>query len=322
MAAMFVGAIVITALAAAIQASHHQAPAARVVADATTLTAPSTVVRITHHSLAIITAPNPSTTTSARPVIATTTTRAPTSTTRTAVAAAASPARTTGTAIAGLGAVRGRTIVIDAGHNGGNAAHASEIARPIFIGTMTRACDTTGTETDDGYTEAAYNVDVALRLQAVLAAAGANVVMVRTTNDGWGPCIDERAAIGNRAGAAAAISIHADGGPAGGRGFHVLTPAFITGYTDDIYRASKRLGTDVRDAFRATGMPTSNYIGVNGIIERSDLGGLNLSNVPKVFIESGNMRNATDAALLESPNFRELEARALAQGIAVYLAGR
>ena len=146
----------------------------------------------------------------------------------------------------------------------GTTSHTSEIARPIFIGTQTRACDTTGTETNDGYTEAAYNLDVALRLRTVLQSAGARVVMTRTTNDGWGPCIDERAAIGNQAHADAAISIHADGGPTNGRGFHVLMPALITGYTDDIYAASHRLGVDVRDAFLATGMPTSTYYASHG----------------------------------------------------------
>ena len=220
---------------------------------------------------------------------------------------------------AALGSLRGRTIAIDPGHDGGNYAHASEIARPIFIGTQTRACDTTGTQTNDGYTESAYNLDVALRLRDVLQAAGANVVMTRTTNDGWGPCIDERAAIGNRANADAAISIHADGGPAGGRGFHVLMPALVAGYTDDIYSASHRLGVDVRDAFLATGMPTSTYYASAGLAERTDLGGLNLSNVPKVFIETGNMRNATDAALLESADFRQREAQALAAGLDRFL---
>ena len=48
--------------------------------------------------------------------------------------------------------------------------------------------------------------------------------MTRSDNSGWGPCINERAAIGNRADADAAISIHADGGPADGRGFHVIYP--------------------------------------------------------------------------------------------------
>ena len=60
---------------------------------------------------------------------------------------------------------RPKTIAIDPGHDGGNYAHAAEINRPIFIGTQTRACDTTGTQTNDGYSEAAYNLDVALRLQ-------------------------------------------------------------------------------------------------------------------------------------------------------------
>ena len=55
-------------------------------------------------------------------------------------------------------------------------------------------------------------------------------------------------------------------------------------------------------------------------MERSDLGGLNLSNVPKVFIETGNMRNATDASLLESADFRQHAAQALAVGLNQFLA--
>lgn len=220
-----------------------------------------------------------------------------------------------------LAAVRGHTIVVDAGHNGANGRHAAEISRPIFIGTQNRACDTTGTQTNDGYPEFAHNLDVALRLRDLLAVGGANVVMVCASNDGWGPCIDERAYIGNRAHAEVGISIHADGGPAGGRGFHVNIPANIPGYTDDIYGASKRLGLDLRDAFRATGMPTSTYLGANGMVERRDFGGLNLSNVPKVLFETGNMRNATDAVLLKDPAFRQREAQTLAAGFAAYFAG-
>jgi N-acetylmuramoyl-L-alanine amidase len=258
---------------------------------------------------------------------ATTTTTPPTTTAPTTSTAPAPPPATAAPTTAGVSApassavgnLSGRTIAIDPGHDGGNYAHTSEINRPVFIGTQSRACDTTGTATNDGYTEAAYNLDVALRLRDILQAAGANVVMTRTTNDGWGPCIDQRAAIGNQASADAAISIHADGGPAGGRGFHVLVPALITGYTDDIYSASHTLGLDVRDAFLATGMPTSTYYSTDGIAERSDLGGLNLSNVPKVFIETGNMRNATDAALLESPDFRQREAQALAAALDRFL---
>jgi N-acetylmuramoyl-L-alanine amidase len=155
----------------------------------------------------------------------------------------------------------------------------------------------------------------------VLRAAGARVVLTRTTNTGWGPCITERAAIGNRAHADAAISIHADGGPASGRGFHVIYPPSIPRLTDDIAVASRRLALDVRAAFaRGTGEPYATYIGRDGLDVRSDLGGLNLSNVPKVFVETANMRNALDARRLESPRYREREARALARGLEAFLA--
>ena len=52
---------------------------------------------------------------------------------------------------------------------------------------------------------------------------------------------------------------------------------------------------------------------------RTDLGGLNLSTVPKVFIECGNMRNAGDAARLTSPRFRERIAVALEAGFIAFL---
>ena len=52
---------------------------------------------------------------------------------------------------------------------------------------------------------------------------------------------------------------------------------------------------------------------------RDDLGGLNLSTVPKVLIECGNMRNATDAALLVSPAWQQQAARAIAAGITTFL---
>jgi N-acetylmuramoyl-L-alanine amidase len=212
--------------------------------------------------------------------------------------------------------------VIDAGHNGGNASHPAEISRPIFIGTGTRACDTAGTETNDGYPEHAYTLDVALRVRALLAGAGANVVMTRTSDTGVGPCIDERAAIGNRAHAAVGVSIHADGGRSSGRGFCVYMPALTPGYTDDIYTASHRLGVDLREAYgAASGIPPSTYACANGLTEANNYGGLNLSNVPKVLFETANMRNATDAALIEQPAVRQHIAQGIALGLARYLAG-
>jgi N-acetylmuramoyl-L-alanine amidase len=217
----------------------------------------------------------------------------------------------------------GAVIVVDPGHNGRNWAHPREIGRLVAAGTLQKPCDTTGAATNGGYPEAAFTFDVALRLRRLLEAAGARVVLTRTTNAGWGPCIDERAAIANRARADAAISIHADGGPPGGRGFHVIYPPPIPGLTDDIATSSYRLAIAVRATYaRVTGLPYAAYIGRDGLDRRSDLGGLNLSDVPKVFLEAGNMRNGADASLLASPSFRQRIARALALGLAGFLGER
>ena len=187
-----------------------------------------------------------------------------------------------------LAALSGKVIVVDAGHAGGNGGASSTINRPIFIGTQNRACDTTGTQTNDGYPEHAYTLDVALRLRDVMAAAGATVVMVRTTDDGVGPCIDQRAYIGNNAHAAAGVSIHGDGGPTTGRGFCVYMPANVAGYTDDIYAASHRLGVAIRDSYgAASGIPPANYACSNGLTEADNFGGLNLSPTHR----SGRQRN-------------------------------
>ncbi len=251
--------------------------------------------------------------------------RATTTTSRSTTSAAEAPVSTTTALASGgaLSAVRGKTIVIDPGHNGGNFAHASVINQQVFVGNGYKACDTTGTETDSGYTEAAFNFDVATRLAALLQAAGANVVLTRTNNTGVGPCVTQRAAIGNQAHADAAISIHADGGPPNGVGFQVLEPAPIAGYNTTIVAPSDRLGLDVRRDYQAaTGEAFSTYVGTDALDVRSDLGGLNLSTVPKVFIECANMRNSADAARLESPAFRQQIAQGLAQAFADFLEGR
>lgn len=219
------------------------------------------------------------------------------------------------------GPLTGTTVAIDPGHNGSNGAHPAAINALVPAGGFMKACDTTGTAIPGGITEAAFTLDVARRLRRVLLSLGARVVMTRTTNDGVGPCVDQRAAIGNRAHASAAISIHADGNfGRGNRGFHVIEPGYLRRYTAPIVRPSHRFALAVRRALaRGTSMPISNYIGSRGISTRTDLGGLNLSRVPKVFVESGNMDSRADAALLSSGRFRAREALALAAGLRVFL---
>ncbi|MFF9175896.1 N-acetylmuramoyl-L-alanine amidase [Streptomyces sp. NPDC014793] len=225
------------------------------------------------------------------------------------------------------GALKGKVVVIDPGHNPGNFQHPTEINRQVDIGTNRKECDTTGTSTNSGYPEARFTLDVAHRLRTLLERQGATV---KLTHDGdsppWGPCVDERARIGNTARADAAVSIHADGSAEGNRGFHVILPASVhAGGADTrpVVGPSKDLGTRIAGRYlRLTGEPPSNYVGDGtGLVTRKDLGGLNLSTVPKVFIECGNMRDTKDAALLTSGAWRQKAAQGISEGIVSFLRG-
>ena len=220
----------------------------------------------------------------------------------------------------------GETVAIDPGHDGGNGADPAFIGQPIDGGGFTESCDTVGTETATGYPEHAFNFDVAVRLRSLLSAEGASVVLTRPDDTGVGPCVNTRAAIGNDAHADAAVSIHADGGPVTGRGFDVIEPAPVVSSISDntaIVPASGQLAAEVRTEFAAfTGEPPSDYSGSQGIDVRDNLGGLNLTTVPKVLIECANMQNPADAALLTDPQWRQQAAAGLAAGITGFLQAR
>jgi N-acetylmuramoyl-L-alanine amidase len=213
----------------------------------------------------------------------------------------------------------GVIVGIDPGHNGLNGSDPAYLNHLIWNGRQWETCDTTGTETDAGYTEALFNFRVALFLRADLLRDGAQVVMTRKTNQGVGPCVNRRAQIINRSHANVAIDIHADGGPPSGRGFAVLEPV-ADGPNNHVIAASGRFGRDVRAALLAhTAMPVSTYDGVNGLVQRNDLAGLNLTRVAKILIECGNMRNATDAAMLTSTLFQRQLASAFEVAILRFL---
>ncbi|MFE4259878.1 N-acetylmuramoyl-L-alanine amidase [Streptomyces sp. NPDC056883] len=228
----------------------------------------------------------------------------------------------------GANALAGRTVVIDPGHNTGNFKHTTEINRQVDIGTNRKECDTTGTTTNSGYMEAEFSMDVSRRLRTVLEAKGLKVVLTHEAGKErpFGPCIDERARIGNEAAADAVVSVHADGVSAGSRGFHVILPAKVKGGGADtakIIEPSRQLGERIAGNFaRTTGSTPANYLGSGtGLVVRDDLGGLNLSTRPKVFIECGNMRDAKDAAQLSSPEWRQKAAQGIADGIVGFLGG-
>ncbi|MEE1928567.1 N-acetylmuramoyl-L-alanine amidase [Streptomyces sp. TRM 70351] len=223
--------------------------------------------------------------------------------------------------------LHGAVVVLDPGHNPTNREHPRAIARQVDAGTHRKACDTTGTATNSGYPEAEFTLDVARRARALLEDRGATVVFTQDGDRPHGPCVDERARIGNAAKADAVVSVHADGAGEGQRGFHVILPAEVHAGTADtraVTAPSRRLGEHLADRFAAaTGTRPAAYLGPDtadtGLTVRDDLGGLNLTTVPKVFLECGNMRDARDAARFTDPAWRQRAALGVADGVTAFL---
>jgi N-acetylmuramoyl-L-alanine amidase len=251
---------------------------------------------------------------SSPPVVTTASAPAPTTTTTTTTATAPSSPAAKGKPVP-----PGRVVVLDPGHNGGNGAHPAEINKSVPAGRgRTKPCNTTGTSTNAGYPEHAFTWDVSVRVRDILVARGVRVVLTRPNDSGVGPCVNQRAAIGNRENATAVVSIHADGSTsAGARGFHVAYSAPPLNAAQG--EPSLRLARALRDGLRSAGIPTSNYIGSAGLSPRDDLAGLNLSERPAALVECGNMRDANEAATLSSALGRQKYAAAIAEAVLAYL---
>lgn len=242
--------------------------------------------------------------------------------------AAPAPSPTTSAAVAAVEpapAEPAPVVVLDPGHNGANRANPDVVDALVPAGGFEKPCNTTGTATDEGYPEHAFTVDVALRTAELLRQQGITVVLTRTDDTGVGPCVDARAAIANDAGAALAVSLHADGAPASARGFHVIEPAAAPdGGNLAILPASDLAARDLLAAYEAaTGLPRADYLGdlvEPGLTRRDDLAGLNLARTPAVVLESANMRNPDEAALVADPQWRQSAARGIADGVTAFLA--
>jgi len=134
----------------------------------------------------------------------------------------------------------GQVVVLDPGHNRDNGRYPDEIGRSVDAGGFSKACNTTGTATDGGVAESTVNWELALLVRDRLTDLGARVVLTRDADAGWGPCIDERAGVADRAGADLLLSLHADGADPSGRGFHVIAPGLRPGWTDDTVEEDRK----------------------------------------------------------------------------------
>jgi N-acetylmuramoyl-L-alanine amidase len=216
----------------------------------------------------------------------------------------------------------GVRIALDPGHQLGNHNFPAQISRQVPAGGFTKPCNSTGTATNGGYPEATFTFQLARSVADRLRALGATVRLTRTRNSEtlWGPCVDARGRFGAAVDADLAVSLHADGARAGARGFHVIAPTARAPWTTDIAADSWRLARALRAGLDARGVLRSTYLaGGTALVRRSDLGTLNLSDVPIAMIETGNMRNAADARLMRSTSGRATYATGVVRGIRRYL---
>lgn len=211
--------------------------------------------------------------------------------------------------------IEGMSVFLDPGHSGANDASMSSQVPNGRGGT--KDCQTTGTATNDGYPEHSFNWDVATRVRAALEQMGVHIQMSRADDISVGPCVDQRAEAANRMRPDADVSIHADGGPGSGHGFHVNYSA--PPLNDAQSGPAIQLATTMRDSMTAAGLQPSSYIGSDGLYGRADLAGLNLAEYPAVLVETGNMRNADEAAQMETAEGRQRYADAITAGIVAFL---
>ncbi|MDA4106712.1 N-acetylmuramoyl-L-alanine amidase [Mycobacterium holsaticum DSM 44478] len=212
--------------------------------------------------------------------------------------------------------IAGKIVFLDPGHNGAND---DSIGRQVPTGRGgTKDCQASGTSTDDGYAEHTFAWDTTLRIRQALTKLGVRTAMSRGNDDALGPCVDERAALANSLKPNAIVSIHADGGPPTGRGFHVLysSPPLNEAQAGP----SPRFAQIMRDQLKTSGFVPATYIGSAGLNPRSDIAGLNLAQYPSILVELGNMKNPVDSALMKTPEGRQKYADAVVRGIAGFLA--
>ncbi|OBG19361.1 Rv3717 family N-acetylmuramoyl-L-alanine amidase [Mycobacterium sp. 852002-51057_SCH5723018] len=218
---------------------------------------------------------------------------------------------------AGAG-LSGAAVFLDPGHNAVNDASINQQVPNGRGGT--KACQASGAATNDGYPEHAFTWAVVGLINGSLSQMGVRTQLSRDNDSSVGPCVDQRAALANAMRPDAIVSIHADGGPPSGLGFHVN---YSSPPVNDVQAGpAVQLARTMRDALVQAGFQPANYIGSDGLYGRDDLAGLNLAQYPAILVELGNMKNADEAARMESPDGRAKYANAVTQGIVTYLTAR
>ena len=205
------------------------------------------------------------------------------------------------------------TIVIDAGHQ----KHQNTAKEPIGPGAkQTKAKVSSGTQGRfTGVPEYEVNLQVSLKLKAILKKQGYRVIMIREKND-VNISNAERAKIANKYNADAFIRIHCNGSNNSSvNGILTVCPSKNNPYCKKIYKDSKKLSDSIlKKTCHVTGAKN------DGIMETDSMSGINWSKVPVTIVEMGYMTNKKEDYKLTSSKYQDLLAKGIAQGVAAYLA--
>jgi N-acetylmuramoyl-L-alanine amidase len=209
----------------------------------------------------------------------------------------------------------GLVVMIDPGHQ----AKADLNLEPVGPGsTVKKAKISSGARgVVTGTPESQLVLAVSLKLKAALEAQGITVIMTRTTQN-VNISNMQRALLANQAGVDLFIRVHADAhSNSAVSGAHILYPATIAGWTDDIAVASKNAATLVlKELVAATGAKNL------GLMVRSDMTGFNWSDVPVIIPEIGFMTNSAEDRLLATAAYQDKVVQGLTKGIVSFLAAQ
>ncbi len=202
----------------------------------------------------------------------------------------------------------GITIGLDPGHQQ-RANHNTEPIAPD--GSEYKAKCSSGTRgVASGVYEYEVNLNVALKLKALLEEAGATVVITRTANN-VNISNAERAEMFNEREVDLAIRLHCNGtDDTSVRGAFMLVPTKErTAYFNENVRAASAI---LEQYCAETGIEPRKR---NGITYRSDQAGFNWCTRPIVCIEMGHLSNETEDLLLTNDSFQDKMAFGIYCGI-------
>ena len=156
------------------------------------------------------------------------------------------------------------------------------------------------------------NLEASLKLKHILESRGYKVYMTRESHD-----VDisnkERAIFANEKKVDMVVRIHADGSEdqsVSGASLHI--PAQNGQYTSKIYPKSNECAEIMMASMRQAGFK------VNNIYQRSDLTGLNWSEVPAVLVEMGYMSNPEEDQKMSQTSYQEKMMKSIAEATQKY----